>query len=129
MITMTANKRETTMSSVAVDRWIATFSNFKARTAEEWGPDARMFVAIAKDGQGRSLPVNNIDAISREFSAALDEDWTPIGAFVLDKCDLGIEMGGVEMGIPAIHIGRVDVDLSLSSQEQVLYAELIAGEA
>src|ERR1035438_7083948 len=104
MITMTANKRETTMSSVAVDRWIATFYNFKARTAEEWGPDARMFVAIAKDGQGRSLPVNNIDAISREFSAALDEDWTPIGAFVLDKCDLGIEMGGVEMGIPAIHI-------------------------
>ena len=116
------------MNNVAVDRWIAIFSNFKARTTEEWGPDARMFVAIAKDGQGRSLPVININDLSREFCGAIDDGWTPVGVCVLARCDLGKEMGGVKMGIPAIHIGYVDIDLSLSSQEQVLYAELIADE-
>ena|SRR5271157_1339055 len=116
------------MSSLTLDHWIDTFSIFKARITEEWGPDVRMFVAITKDGQGRSLPVNNSDALSRAFCAALDEGWVPVGAFVLGRCDLGQQMGGLQTGIEGIRIGRLPLDQPLSSEEEEVYADLIADE-
>jgi hypothetical protein len=116
------------MSSLTVDDWITSFTMFKTRTAEEWGPEVRMFAAIAKNGQGRSLPVNNIDALAREFCAALDEGWVPVGAFVLGRCDLGKQMGGLETGIQGIRIGRLPLDQPLNPAEDDLYADLIADE-
>jgi hypothetical protein len=117
------------MNSLTVDHWIASFTIFKTRTAEEWGPEVRMFAAIAKNGQGRSLPVNNIDALAREFCAALNEGWIPVGAFVLGRCDLGQQMGGLETGIQGIRIGRLPLDQPLTPDEEEVYAGLIADEA
>ena len=116
------------MNSLTVDDWITSFTIFKTKTAEEWGPEVRMFAAIAKNGQGRSLPVNNIDALAQEFCAALDEGWVPVGAFVLNRCDLGQQMGGVEMGIQGIRIGRLPLNQPLNPAEDDLYADLIADE-
>jgi hypothetical protein len=116
------------MSNLTVDDWITSFTIFKTRAAEEWGPEMRMFAAIAKNGQGRSVPVTNIDTLAREFCAALDEGWVPVGAFVLGRCDLGQQMGGLETEIQGIRYGRLPLDQPLNPAEDDIYAHLLADE-